>query len=1066
MARIPDAELERLKAEVSVERLVEASGITLVKSGKDRLGKCPFHEDREASLAVTPEKNLFHCFGCGAAGGPIDWVMRTEHISFRHAAELLRKEFVPSADTPSPRTTRAIPAPVAFDADDQALLQQVVGYYHETLKQSPEALNYLKARGIGHPEAVERFKLGFANRTLGYSLPIKQIKAGADIRGRLAKVGLYRESGHEHFTGSLVIPVMDEAGSVQEVYGRKILDNLRKGTPYHLYLPGPHKGVWNVEGVRDSKEVILCEALIDALTFWCAGYRNVTAAYGVEGFTPDHLEAFQRYGTERVLIAYDRDEAGDRAALKLAEKLMERGIACYRVPFPKGMDANAYALKVQPAAKSLGLAIRSAEWMGNGKAPERATITPQAAKEESTPGRSELRSDPISELKPEIKSESKPAPSPLPSLAAQPLPTPPEAAAESVALPASPLPPPPGDGLSCEVEGQDLFLTLEGRRYRIRGWQKPLNPEVLKVNLMVSKGEQFHVDTLDLYQAKARAAFVKQAGMELCEPEDALKLDLGKVLRRVEAMQAEALSEALKVKESLPALSETEHAEALALLRSPDLMKRILRDFESLGIVGEEPNKLTGYLAAVSRLLDRPLALLIQSASAAGKSSLMDAVLDLIPEEDLVRYSAMSGQSLFYMGDRSLSHKILAIAEEEGAKQASYALKLLQSEGRVTMASTGKNPTTGMLETHDYTVEGPVMLFLTTTAIDLDEELLNRCLVLTVNESREQTRAIHEIQRNRETLEGLLAKTRKDQLLALHRNAQRLLQPLAVVNPYADQLSFRDDQTRSRRDHVKYLTLIRSIALLHQFQRDVRTHGSLRYIEVIPSDIELANELAQEVLGRTVDELLPQTRKLLTMLYAWVQAECERLGEAQCDFHFTRRQAREATGWGDTQLWTHLGRLMELEFLRAHRGKNGQTYVYELLYMGDDAEGRARLLGLIDCAALQVPTMAEPPMPTTRTFRGEEADLSGVIRPPFGGDSGGFRDDVFVRECSTDEGLSLFDPSETPKRSTFLPLAPVMSYPQMARVSPEQERRATLPPQAAKPEGRGPWMGRVSGSGL
>ena len=222
------------------------------------------------------------------------------------------------------------------------------------------------------------------------------------------------------------------------------------------------------------------------------------------------------------------------------------------------------------------------------------------------------------------------------------------------------------------------------------------------------------------------------------------------------------------------------------------------------------------------------------------------------------------------------------------------------------MASTGKNPTTGMLETHDYTVEGPVMLFLTTTAIDLDEELLNRCLVLTVNESREQTRAIHGVQRSRETLEGLLAKTERERLLALHRNAQRLLQPLHVVNPFAAQLSFRDDQTRSRRDHVKYLTLIRSIALLHQFQREVRTHGALRYIEVIPSDIELANDLAQEVFSRTVDELLPQTRKLLTLLHAWVREACEREGIEQADFHFTRRQAREAIGWGDTQLWTCL----------------------------------------------------------------------------------------------------------------------------------------------------------------
>ena len=816
----------------------------------------------------------------------------------------------------------------------------------------------------------------------------------------------------------LVIPVMDEAGNVSEVYGRKILNNLRKGTPYHLYLPGPHKGVWNIEGVRDPKEVILCEALIDALTFWCAGYRNVTAAYGVEGFTQDHLDAFQRYGTKRVLIAYDRDEAGDRAAVKLAQKLMERGIACYRIQFPKGMDANAYALKVQPAAKSLGLAIRAAEWMGSGPEPEKR----QAAKEE---GMGQERATPA----PASVPMPAPAGEPLPPLAAISGPSEDlDASVEHLPLPASPVPPIPGEILPTETQGQDLLLVMEDRRYRVRGWQKPLNPETLRVNLMVSKGDRFHVDTLDLYQAKARAAFIKQAGLELSEAEDDLKLDLGKVLRKVEAVQAEQLADALKAKEKRPSLTQEEHAEAMTLLKAPDLFQRILTDFEALGVVGEESNKLTGYLAAVSRLLDRPLALLIQSASAAGKSSLMDAVLDLIPEEDLVRYSAMSGQSLFYMGDRSLSHKILAIAEEEGAKQASYALKLLQSEGRVTMASTGKDPATGMLVTHDYTVEGPVMLFLTTTAIDLDEELLNRCLVLTVNESREQTRAIHTLQRSRETLEGLLAKTERERLLARHRNAQRLLQPIAVVNPYADQLSFRDDQTRSRRDHVKYLTLIRSIALLHQFQREVRTiqhqGQTLRYIEVIPGDIELANELAQEVLGRTVDELLPQTRKLLTMLHAWVREECERDGTAQTDFHFTRRQAREATGWGDTQLWTHLGRLVEMEFLLPHRGR-GKTIEYELLHQGEDAEGRSKLLGLINGAGLTVTT------PEIRgeasNIRGGEPEYLGVIRATFGGDSGDFRGGDSTREGAMDGALSPFEAIKGPKASTSMPGA-VPSY--------------------------------------
>ena len=966
MARIPDAELERLKAEVSVERLVEAAGIALTKSGANRMGVCPFHEDREASLVVTPSKNLFHCFGCGAAGGPIDWVMRTSGISFRHAVERLRAE-VGTVATAAPvgrSRVRALPAPVSFDADDQALLQQTVGYYHETLLKSEEALAYLKARGIDHPEAIQRFRLGYANRTLGYSLPIKAVKAGGEIRGRLTKLGIYRESGHEHFNGSLVIPVMDEAGAITEVYGRKTRDDLRKGTPAHLYLPGPHRGVWNVEAFEASKEIILCEALIDALTFWCAGYRAVTAAYGVEGVTADHLAAFERYRTERVLIAFDRDEAGDRAAEKLAQKLIARGIACYRIAFPKGMDANAYALKVQPAAKSLGLLIRTAEWMGGGAPPD-PEKRKAAAKEES------------------IKAELAEIPAPVPSLAAAP-----QAALDALPLPASPVPPMPGDDLAHEVQGADLLMGFEARRYRVRGWEKALNPETLRVNVMVSRGELFHVDTLDLYQAKARAAFVRQAGMELSESEDTLKKDLGQVLRKVEAMQAEALETALKEKEKRPAMTEGELAEAVELLKDPDLLGRILRDFEALGVVGEEPNKITGYLAAVSRLLDRPLALLIQSASAAGKSSLMDAVLDLVPEEDVVRYSAMSGQSVFYMGDKGLQHRILAIAEEEGAKQASYALKLLQSEGRVTMASTGKNPATGMLTTHDYTVEGPVMLFLTTTAIELDEELLNRCLVLTVNESREQTRAIHALQRSRETLSGLTAKAKRDALLRLHRNAQRLLQPLAVVNPYADQLRFRDDQTRSRRDHVKYLTLIRSIALLHQHQRPIQTHGSLRYLEVIPSDIALANELAQEVFSRTVDELLPQTRKLLTLLHAWVKAEAERLQLDPADFHFSRRQVREATGWGDTQLKVHLGRLVELEFLVAHRGRQGQSFDYELLCTGEDADGRWRLLGLIDAENLTAPLEDGA---TTATSRGEEADFAGGGRGSVGGVSGGGR---------------------------------------------------------------------------
>jgi hypothetical protein len=120
MARIPEAEIERLKEEVSVQRLVEAAGVELKKAGKEWLGRCPFHEDAEASLVVTPSKNLWHCFGCQVGGGPIDWVMKSRGVSFRHAVELLKADPALAAGQTGAvkrATVRALPAPVAFDAD-------------------------------------------------------------------------------------------------------------------------------------------------------------------------------------------------------------------------------------------------------------------------------------------------------------------------------------------------------------------------------------------------------------------------------------------------------------------------------------------------------------------------------------------------------------------------------------------------------------------------------------------------------------------------------------------------------------------------------------------------------------------------------------------------------------------------------------------------------------------------------------------------------------------------------------------------------------------------------------
>ena len=492
---------------------------------------------------------------------------------------------------------------------------RVIDYYHETLQSTAEAQAYLHARGLTHPDLVATFRLGYANRTLGLRLPQKNRVAGADIRTRLQRIGVYRENGREHFNGSLVVPVFDAAGTIMEVYGRKVTPDhqLRPGTAKHLYLPGPHRGVFNLAGIAGCEEVILCEALIDALTFWCAGYRHITSAFGVGGFTDELLAALIENGTQRVLIAYDRDEAGDAAAAKLAPVLEQHGIAPYRVLFPKGMDANEYALKLGPAPKSLGLALRQAEYIGSGVAP------------------------PLSVQSIKVDNAALPIAQPAPAAAVLPL-----AATSAVAdlpEPCSPAPRPAQD-IPAEVREHDIVLSFGERRYRIRGLEKNLAFDVLKVNVLASNERGMHVDTFDLYQAKVRAVFVKQAHLELGVEESVIQRDLGQLLLKLETLQDAKIKAATTPKAAVvPALSESDTAEALALLRDPDLINRIVADVSAIGVVGEDSTALVGYLACVSRKLDKPLAILIQSTSAAGKSTVMDALLSLMPESERVHCS-------------------------------------------------------------------------------------------------------------------------------------------------------------------------------------------------------------------------------------------------------------------------------------------------------------------------------------------------------------------------------------------------------------------------------------------
>ncbi len=477
------------------------------------------------------------------------------------------------------------------------------------------------------------------------------------------------------------------------------------------------------------------------------------------------------------------------------------------------------------------------------------------------------------------------------------------------------------------------FTVGYGKRYyQVKGIQR-LDTQLkvtIKVSEDVNSSKPFELTTIDLYSSRSRHWFAKLCANLFNEPEALLKDDISKVLILVEEWK--------KPKhEQNVALTASDEKLAVSYLKKDNLFEELLKDFEILGVTGEETNKLVGYLAATSRKLDNPLSVLIQSRSAAGKSTLQDCILSLIPDDEITKYSRLTAQALFYKAEDSLQHKILAIEEAEGMGSAAYSIRNMQSAKKITVATTGKD-STGRMRTDEYTVQGPVCVMITTTATEIDQETASRFITLTIDESSSMTESIHNMQREAETLEGLVKSKQKEQVIKKHHAIQRMLQPIAVINPFAQYLSYPSNSLQARRDHQKYLGLIRAVAYMNQYKKEkksVEVDGEhLEYIEVCLSDIEIANELATVVLGGSMDELAQPSKTLLTHIHKMVEKFAIEDRKSLDKITFTRRLIREFTGWSDWQVKSHIKQLEEFEYLVARVGSKGKEYRYILNYNG------------------------------------------------------------------------------------------------------------------------------------
>lgn len=472
-------------------------------------------------------------------------------------------------------------------------------------------------------------------------------------------------------------------------------------------------------------------------------------------------------------------------------------------------------------------------------------------------------------------------------------------------------------------------LRFNARSYTLFGMERGNNR--LKATVKLERDGRMHVDTVDFYSSPQMKRLKREICIRFGEVAEAVESDMVKIVERLEGEQGKKDG----VRNQLIITAE-ERREAEELGRSGDMFKRIISDFELLGVTGEEDNKLLCYLAMTSRKMVRPLSVFILSSSGAGKSNLMDSTMEFCPEEDLVKITHLSSLALMYR-EHGLKNKVLAIEEKAGIESAAYALRTLISSNQLTVETTARDASTGRLVSVSNKVEGPVSVFCTSTDPDTDHETLSRFFIIGVDESVEQTKRILEYQKRKYGMEGLRKDLDRERVVAVHRNFQRLLKPYRIVNPLIADTEFADKSLNSRRNQPKYLNLMAGIAFLRQMVKKVKKCEGVEYVEVDRRDFEMCTRLFRSAYGRTGADMGAPTQELLGIMRRLAESKAEKTRRrnpgteiSASSVEFTRREIREFGHWTSARLHMHLKKLMELEYVTMRRNQRCNQHLYQL----------------------------------------------------------------------------------------------------------------------------------------
>ena len=848
--------IERIKGANDLAAVVAERGIDVRRKGRVVVARCPFHQgDNTPSFTITPSRGLFHCFGCGVAGDVIGFVTKHDKVTFGTALDVLARRAGLQLTAVMEERPREL----------QPTPIEVLTRRRE-VEDDPPSTRPVSTEVLAR--VVEHYHRTFCER--------KDAQEYLKSRG-LTDADLLRAHKVGYADGSLLksIPKTGELRDalrtlgVITVEGRELL-----GGCVVVPIPDPVTGGWTNlygRGLRTPRHCYLPGPLRGVVNFQAARLSSEVIL------------------TESILDALSFHQAGISIAIPLygtngftpdhLDTLKREGVRHVIL----SLDADDAGHKATDALKeklaAAGLSVRIACFPSGVKDANELLIAKGDAAGEAL--RSMLD-------------------------AAEPRPEPP-----------SPVSSPLSEAVAVATVPEAVSLLRDDITYQGRVQSTALGR--LRVTVRVTRGEAFHVDTLDLYASRSRTEFARRVAKAFTVEESAVEAALLALV--VEAEKAQQREDAQSAAPAAAVMSEGDRAEALAFLKRSDLLDQVAADIDSLGYVGEDTNKRLLYLVAISRKLEDPLSAVILSQSGAGKSGITEVIERLTPPEDVVMLTRLTPQSLYYVEPGFLDRKLVIVEERYGSMEADYSIRVLQSRKKLIAAAPIKDPATGTMRTKVFTVEARAAFIEATTASSMNHENATRCFELGMDESADQTRRIHERQRVMRTEKGRAMRAAAEATSRRHWNAQRLLEPLPVVIPYADRLTFPSAWMRTRRDHARFLNLIEVSAFLHQHQRERRDGAIVASL----ADYAVAYRLAAQVLQETLADL----RKPLQEAYELIRGL-----SLEGDGTISRREIREAVAAPDSTVRRWLSELVELEYLgqvEASKGGAGKTTRYRLL---------------------------------------------------------------------------------------------------------------------------------------